>query len=252
MTIRKKNRTQSHSKKKRAISAVVLMVFILALICAATVFASPNSDYNVSRSGYYYVRVHNDKSGSYTSYKISHTILNDQYDDNRYRVVSTVEYYRGANDNEINWGLADHTDTDNGGVANEHQYVTQDSASLGDKHVGYHLAKSQAGATISAIIASGETGLIWNVHTNAMGMTNFPDNHDTVTFAIEPDIFYLDLDRRGGSSGGGSVTVKYDSDLNYGVGSYKPVKAGYTFEGWYTDTNPFYGTHDRGGSLPKP
>lgn len=237
MTIRKKNRTQSHSKKKRAISAVVLMVFILALICAATVFASPNSDYNVSRSGYYYVRVHNDKSGSYTSYKISHTILNDQYDDNRYRVVSTVEYYRGANDNEINWGLADHTDTDNGGVANEHQYVTQDSASLGDKHVGYHLAKSQAGATISAIIASGETGLIWNVHTNAMGMTNFPDNHDTVTFAIEPDIFYLDLDRRGGSSGGGSVTVKYDSDLNYGVGSYKPVKAGYTFEGWYTDTD---------------
>lgn len=90
--------------------------------------------------------------------------------------------------------------------------------------------------TISAWVNIGNHHSWYGTDDGRVGVVHYAKNsfsHVAYLYNIVPNTYNVSLDRTGGSSGGGSFNVQYDSNLNYGVGWAKPTKSGYAFKGWY-------------------
>lgn len=244
-TIKKKPRNGTEKRRVRAARCLILLFFAVILIAKTSIFATPSTVYNLSKSGYYRVYVKNSLSGEWASYNIKVDITDTAYSDTQYVVNYAASFLMGQNVFDITWSLDNHTYADWFGdrwyngiyyPAGSRQYIFHNGMTV--NKTGYHISTAQPGETQSVIEGRyGENGVRWSIDTNATGHTDMGghgEKHDLLQLSLDPDIFKVNFDYNGGSGNWSSVNVRYDTSDNNDAANASPTRAGYTFEGWYT------------------
>ena len=244
-TIKKKPRNGTEKRRVRAARCLILLFFAVILIAKTSIFATPSTVYNLSKSGYYRVYVKNSLSGEWASYNIKVDITDTAYSDTQYVVNYAASFLMGQNVFDITWSLDNHTYADwfgdrwDNGIyypAGSRQYIFHNGMTV--NKTGYHISTAQPGETQSVIEGRyGENGVRWSIDTNATGHTDMGghgEKHDLLQLSLDPDIFKVNFDYNGGSGNWSSVNVRYDTSDNNDAANASPTRAGYTFEGWYT------------------
>ena len=115
-------------------------------------------------------------------------------------------------------------------------YYHQDAPGVVHQGYAYYQWDFVWCSTVSAWVNIGNHHSWYGIDDGRVGVVQYAKNsfsHVAYLYNIVPNTYNVSLDRTGGSSGGGSFNVQYDSNLNYGVGWAKPTKSGCTFKGWY-------------------
>ena len=229
----------------RLFRCLTLILFAVVLIFKTTIFAKPNTIYDLSRSGWYKVMITNSLSHETATYIVDIDINENGYSDTQYKVSYTTTFLPpGNNVFNINWQLDPCTYQDwyadkwVDGVyypANTRQYIFHNGITLNKD--GYHISLAQPGDTQSVIEGRlGDNGAWWSIDTNATGHTNqrnLGEKHDTLKLSYDPDTFNLNFDYAGGSGRVSTVSVRYDTEDNNDVAGAYPSRTGYTFDGWF-------------------
>lgn len=238
-------RDKTKKMRVRLFRCLALILFAVFLIFKTTIFAQPNTIYDLNRNGHYFVIITNSLTKEAAMYKVDIAIDESAYSDTQYKVSYATSCKRGDNVFNINWQLDPCTYQDwyadkwVDGVyypANTRQYIFHNGITLNKD--GYHISLAQPGDTQSVIEGRlGDNGAWWSIDTNATGHTNqrnLGEKHDTLKLSYDPDTFNLNFDYAGGSGNWSSVNVRYDTSDNNDASNASPTRAGYTFEGWYT------------------
>lgn len=234
----------SNLKKKLVMLGSFLGVMAIFMIAnPVETRAAPNTTYNYGWNGSgwdgdYYIQIYNTQTDKSTCYKIYHTIRNEAYDDNRYKVDSAVAVVPlelggpSANDLDIDWSkLGRHTDRDGATWLpdNIRQYVIISELTLNMR--GYHLGASTDGDTQSYFHRESfnSSTIQMIVDTNAMGITDMMGagiKHDYMKLTTEPNQYKIRFHNNDGTDYYQEYTVTYDGNAYSAWGSYSNVIEG--------------------------
>lgn len=206
----KDQRYKSKRMRVRLFRCLTLILFAVLLIFKTTIFAKPNTIYDLNRNGHYFVMITNSLTRESAKYAVQIYIEENAYSDNQYKVSYATTCEKGDNVFNINWQLDPCTYQDwyadkwVDGVyypANTRQYIFHNGITLNKD--GYHISLAQPGDTQSVIEGRlGDNGAWWSIDTNATGHTNqrnLGEKHDTLKLSYDPDTFHLNFDYAGGN-----------------------------------------------------
>ena len=80
------NKNNNNNIRVRAVRCLALIFFATILIFKTTIFATPSTVYDLSKSGYYRIEITNSLSHEWARYHVKVNILDTAYSDTQYNV----------------------------------------------------------------------------------------------------------------------------------------------------------------------